>query len=96
MFGSLSGRSQLTRADAAAAFGTALAARASSADLVQFGTGSAPVRLRQGESVLPTLERFGDLGGTRTAAAVRRHYRVTPGSFSSPTSRPGMAFAGQT
>jgi hypothetical protein len=75
MFGSLSARSQLTRADAAAVFETALAVRAQAADLVQFGSGSAPVRLRQDESVLRTVQRFGSLGGTRTAAAGRRHYR---------------------
>jgi len=75
MFGPLSGRSQLTRADAAAVFGTALAVRARSADLVEFGTGSAPVPFRRGESVLRVLDRFGHLGGTNTAQAVRRQYR---------------------
>ena len=75
MFGPLSARGQLTRADAAAVFGTALAVPAERADLVQFGTGSQPVRFRRGEAVLRVLDRFGDLGGTRTADAVRRHYR---------------------
>jgi hypothetical protein len=75
MFGPISGRSQLTRADAAAVFGTALAVRAEAADLVEFGTGSAPVPFRRGESVLRVLDRFGNLGGTNTAEAVRRHYR---------------------
>ncbi|MCW2522891.1 MAG: hypothetical protein JWO63_1226 [Frankiales bacterium] len=75
MFGPMSARSQLTRADAAAVFGSALAVRAASADLVEFGTDSAPVRFRRSESVLRVLERFGDLGGTNTAEAVRRHYR---------------------
>ncbi|WP_439942808.1 TROVE domain-containing protein [Streptomyces sp. BBFR115] len=71
----VSERSQLTRADAAAVFGTALALRAADADLVQFGSTSAAVEFRQGESVLKVLERFGDLGGTDTTEAVRRHYR---------------------
>lgn len=71
----LSERSELNRADAAAIFGTALALRAADADLVEFGTSSEPVRFRRGESVLRVLERFGDLGGTDTSAAVRRHYR---------------------
>ncbi|MGW7267209.1 TROVE domain-containing protein [Streptomyces sp. NPDC054842] len=71
----LSERSELNRADAAAIFGTALALRAADADLVEFGTSSSPVRFRQGESVLRVLERFGDLGGTDTSAAVRRHYK---------------------
>lgn len=75
MWSPLSDRSQLNRADAAAIFGTALALRAEDADLVQFGTSSARVRFRRSESVLKVLERFGDLGGTDTAEAVRRHYR---------------------
>lgn len=75
MWSPLSDRSQLNRADAAAIFGTALALRASHADLVQFGTKSAPVTYRRSESVLKVLERFGDLGGTNTAEAVRLHYR---------------------
>jgi len=75
MFTRLSRRSVLTRADAAAVFGAALAVRAESADLVEFGTHSAPVRVRRSESVLEVAERMGDLGGTNTADAVRRHYR---------------------
>ncbi|WP_171108921.1 MULTISPECIES: TROVE domain-containing protein [Streptomyces] len=71
----LSDRSELNRADAAAIFGTALALRAADADLVEFGTSSNPVPFRKGESVLKVLERFGDLGGTDTTEAVRRHYR---------------------
>ncbi|MFI6643569.1 TROVE domain-containing protein [Streptomyces sp. NPDC050504] len=71
----LSDRSKLNRADAAAIFGTALAMRAEKADLVQFGTTSAPVKHRAGESVLKVLGRFGDLGGTDTTEAVRRHYK---------------------
>ncbi|MEV5510172.1 TROVE domain-containing protein [Streptomyces orinoci] len=75
MWSPLSDRSQLNRADAAAIFGTAVAVRAAEADLVQFGTSSAPVSYRKGESVLKVLERFGNLGGTDTTEAVRRHYR---------------------
>ncbi|GAA1579468.1 TROVE domain-containing protein [Actinomadura kijaniata] len=75
MFGRMSARSELTSADAAAVFGSALALRAEDATLVQFGTGHAPVPFRRGESVLKVVERFGDLGGTNTAAAVRAHYR---------------------
>ncbi|MFI5984861.1 TROVE domain-containing protein [Streptomyces sp. NPDC051555] len=74
MWSRLSDRSQLNRADAAAVFGAALALRAADADLVEFGTGSAPVPYAAGESVLKVLERFGDLGGTNTTEAVRRHY----------------------
>ncbi|GAA3890292.1 TROVE domain-containing protein [Streptomyces lacrimifluminis] len=71
----LSERSELTRADAAAIFGSALALRAADADLVEFGTSSNRVPFRKGESVLKILDRFGDLGGTDTTEAVRRHYR---------------------
>ncbi len=71
----MSERSQLNRADAAAIFGTALALRAARADLVEFGTTSNAVPFRKGESVLKVLERFGNLGGTDTTEAVRRHYR---------------------
>ena len=71
----LSERSELTRADAAAIFGSALALRAADADLVEFGTSSKRVTYRKGESVLKILDRFGDLGGTDTTEAVRRHYR---------------------
>ncbi|GAA2810574.1 TROVE domain-containing protein [Kitasatospora paracochleata] len=75
MFDRPSAQTQLNRADSAAIFGTALALRAAEADLVQFGTSSATVALGRGESVLKVLERFGSLGGTDTAAAVRTHYR---------------------
>ncbi|WP_151478508.1 TROVE domain-containing protein [Streptomyces albicerus] len=71
----LSDRSELDRADAAAIFGTALALRAADADLVEFGTTSGRVKFRKGESVLKVLERFGDLGGTNTTEAVRKHYK---------------------
>jgi hypothetical protein len=74
-FSRLSDRSELNRADAAAVFGAAVAMRAAQADLVEFGTSSAPVRYRKGESVLKVLERFHDLGGTNTAQAVRAHYK---------------------
>ncbi|MEV6649567.1 TROVE domain-containing protein [Streptomyces sp. NPDC051219] len=75
MWSPLSDRSQLNRADAAAVFGTAVAMRAAEADLVEFGTSSARVMYGKGESVLKVLKRFGDLGGTCTAEAVRAHYR---------------------
>ncbi|MFJ3494092.1 TROVE domain-containing protein [Streptomyces sp. NPDC086091] len=71
----LSDRSDLNRADAAAVFGAALALRAADADLVEFGTSSNAIDVRPGESVLKVLDRFGDLGGTDTTEAVRRHYR---------------------
>lgn len=75
MFTRLSRRSVLTRADAAAVFGSSLAVRAATADLVEFGTDNRAVGIRRGESVLSLAGRFGNLGGTNTADAVRRHYR---------------------
>ncbi|GAA1524528.1 TROVE domain-containing protein [Streptomyces albidochromogenes] len=71
----VSERSRLTRADAAAVFGTALAMRAEQADLVEFGWGSAQVPFEPGEPVLEVLKRFRSMGGTYTAKAVRKHYR---------------------
>ncbi|MEU2061063.1 TROVE domain-containing protein [Streptomyces sp. NPDC013455] len=70
----VSERSELTRADAAAVFGTALAMRAERADLVEFGWRSAEVPFRPDEPVLDVLKRFHALGGTHTTKAVRTHY----------------------
>jgi len=77
MFGGVSAKSGLNRADAAALFGTALALRSEHADLVEFGTSSRPVPFRGAESVLKVIGRFTSMGGTRTADAVRQHYRDT-------------------
>ncbi|MFJ4675597.1 TROVE domain-containing protein [Kitasatospora sp. NPDC088783] len=74
MFGVPESRTELTRADAAAVFGGALALRAEQADLVEFGTGSRPIRLAPDDSLLAVVERFHDLGGTDTAGAVARHF----------------------
>ncbi|MFD8820881.1 TROVE domain-containing protein [Streptomyces sp. NPDC059605] len=71
----VSERSELTRADAAAVFGTGLAMRAEQADLVEFGWSSAEVPFEPGEPVLDVLKRFHALGGTHTTKAVRTHYR---------------------
>lgn len=74
MGGSLSARSDLSRAEAAGLFGAALAVRAEHVDLVQYGTHSAPVPVRGGESVLTLLQRFTGMGGTNTWGAVRERY----------------------
>ncbi|MFE5589066.1 TROVE domain-containing protein [Streptomyces sp. NPDC056549] len=71
----VSERSELTRADAAAVFGTALAMRAEQADLVEFGWGSAAVPFARDEPVPTVLKRFRSMGGTYTAKAVRKHYQ---------------------
>ncbi|MDH6578776.1 TROVE domain-containing protein [Kitasatospora sp. MAP5-34] len=75
MFDRPSAQTDLNRADSAAVFGTALKIRAADADLVQFGTGSYGIEVGKGEPVLKVLKRFGNLGGTDTAKAVRTHYQ---------------------
>ncbi|MEU5660417.1 TROVE domain-containing protein [Streptomyces sp. NPDC047737] len=70
----VSERSELTRADAAAVFGAAVALRAEQADLVQYGWSSAAVPFRTGEPVLEILKRFRALGGTYTTKALRTHF----------------------
>lgn len=74
MFWSNDQKMDLTFADQAAIFGSALALRAEDATLVQFGSSSAEVSFRKTDSVLPMLSKFRDLGGTSTAAAVKRHF----------------------
>jgi hypothetical protein len=75
MFARMSAKSELTSADAAAVFGSAIALRnVGRADLVEFGTGSRALPVKAGDSLLRTVERFGDLGGTQTLAAVQQHY----------------------
>jgi len=82
MFDSNGGTQGLTRADTAALFGIALALRAENADLVQFGS-SWPgqhnayetVKFRKGDSIMPLLSKFKDMGGTDTALAVRENFK---------------------
>ncbi|MEV7122310.1 TROVE domain-containing protein [Kitasatospora griseola] len=74
MFFAPESRTSLTRADAAAVFGSALALRAEQADLIEFGTGSRNVPPAPDGSLLRTVDRFHDLGGTDTAGAVARRY----------------------
>jgi hypothetical protein len=81
MFDTVSAKSGLNRADTAALFGSALTRRSDHADLVEFGTGSQMVlstdaahAYGHAESVLKMVSRFGSMGGTNTAEAVRRWY----------------------
>lgn len=62
--------STMSRADAAALFGTTLALRAEKADLVQFGSNWSTVSVKPGDSVLKAIKKFGNLGGTDTQAAL--------------------------
>lgn len=80
MFDANGGAQGLDRADTAAIFGSALALRAENADLVQFGSawrGPAfeKVSYRKGDSILPMLDKFRDMGGTDTAAAVKGSFK---------------------
>jgi len=77
MWGTMSGRSELTRADAGAVFGAALAIRAEYPQLVLYGSSAAefPARNLRGAGILPTINRFGgDMGGTYTGAAVQSYF----------------------
>jgi hypothetical protein len=67
---------ELTRGDAAAVFGGAIALRnPGRVTLVQFGTGSSEVPVPTGRgSLLKLVEKFGWLGGTNTGAATRQHF----------------------
>lgn len=75
MFWAMSDKSEMTNADAAALFGSALALRAEKATLVQYGTSSNEISFNKGDSVLPMIRKFGDLGGTNTAATLRHWYK---------------------
>ncbi len=71
----------MTRADAAALFGTAVALRAEYADLVQFGSeyygppGFEPVKVSKGDSVLKSIKKFRNMGGTETQKALVGSFR---------------------
>jgi hypothetical protein len=72
----VSAGSPLTRADAAAVFGAALALRSSSADLVECGRVTGPVTTGNGDRLIETVARFGEPGGgQRVAQALRTHVR---------------------
>ncbi len=67
--------SDITLAEQAALFGSALALRAESADLVGYGTNSYSVPFTQGEAVLRTMTKFHVEDGTDTAAAVVHRFK---------------------
>ncbi|WP_406311774.1 TROVE domain-containing protein [Streptosporangium sp. NBC_01639] len=78
--GSVSARSAVTPAQAAALFGVALAARGDSVDLYGFADGVFRHEVGPGASVLKEVERFcgriGEVGhGTQIAGSVRATYR---------------------
>lgn len=76
MFGTISGKSELTCADHAALFGSAVALRnLGRVTLVEFGSTSKVVPVKAGDSLLRIVnERFHDLGGTNTRSAAQANY----------------------
>lgn len=75
MFGYHRSDQELTMADKAAIFGSALALRAEDATLVQFGSTAAEISFKKTDSVLPMLNKYRSLGGTSTASAVRQFFK---------------------
>lgn len=75
MFQSQSKNTDLTFADSAAVFGSALALRAENATLVQFGSSSSEVSFGKSDSVLKMVEKFSALGGTATYDAIVKHFK---------------------
>ena len=67
---------EISLADQAAVFGTALALRAEDADLVRFGGKSFPVDVPKGGSVLKILTQFKEDGGTDIPSAVKQHFKL--------------------
>lgn len=75
MFNAMSQKTELTRADAAAVYGSALKLRnGDRATLVQFGSSCHEVTAPRGGSLLKLVESFKNLGGTYTVAATRKFY----------------------
>ena len=75
MFGYHRTDQELTMADKAAIFGSALALRAEDATLVQFGSTAAEISFKKTDSVLPMLNKYRSLGGTATAAAIKQFFK---------------------
>lgn len=67
-------RSDITLAEQAAVFGSALAARAEHPTLVEFGQTSREMAVPKGGSVLRMVEKFGQIGGTDIPSAVKKHF----------------------
>lgn len=65
--------SDITLADQAAIFGTAVALRAQSADLVEFGQTSRVLNVPPGGAALRIVEQFGQIDGTDIPSAVKQH-----------------------
>ncbi|MFI6447381.1 TROVE domain-containing protein [Kitasatospora sp. NPDC050543] len=66
--------SDIPLAEQAAVFGSALALRAETPTLVEFGMTSQVVEVPRGGSALRLIERFGRIDGTDIPSAVKQHY----------------------
>lgn len=66
--------SDITLAEQAAVFGSALALRAEKPTLVEFGGGSKKLDVTKGGSVLKHVEAFGQIDGTDIPSAVKAHW----------------------
>ncbi|MFF3688002.1 TROVE domain-containing protein [Streptomyces sp. NPDC002187] len=67
-------RSDISLAEQAAVFGSALAMRAERPTLVEFGQTSNVMSVPKGGSVLRLVEAFGQIGGTDIPSAVKKHF----------------------
>ncbi|WP_328539009.1 TROVE domain-containing protein [Streptomyces sp. NBC_00344] len=66
--------SDITLAEQAAVFGSALAVRAANPSLVEFGMSSRLMHVPRGGSVLKLIEKFGRIAGTDIPTAVKQHF----------------------
>lgn len=72
-----SGNSQITNMEKAAVFGSALALRAENANLYGYGTSYKKINFSKGDSILPVVNKFGDMGGTNTTKVLKDLTRNT-------------------
>lgn len=73
-FYSTANKGDIPLAEQAAVFGAAVALRAASPTLVEFGGQSKPVAVAKGGSVLRHVERFTQIDGTDIPSAIRAHF----------------------
>lgn len=67
-------KSDIPLAEQAAVFGVAVALRAETPTLVEFGGSSKPVAIAKGGSVLRHVEKFTQIDGTDIPSAIRQHF----------------------
>ncbi|WP_405888910.1 TROVE domain-containing protein [Streptomyces sp. NBC_01136] len=67
-------QSDITLAEQAAVFGSALAMRAESPTLIEFGGSSKAIDVPKGGSVLKLIEQYGQNDGTDIPTAIKKHY----------------------